>query len=419
MDWPAVAAVIVTIAALASFVNARWLRIPSTIGPMAITLAVSLALVLVARFTAVDVRKPFEFVLGIDFRTLLLSGLLPFVFFAGALNVKRDLLREQAPAVAALVLVGVAISATLVGALLWEAAQALGMSLTFPQALLFGALIAPTDPVAVLGILRDAKTPRALEGIMSGEALLNDGVGVVLFLALFGVAVEGEPASLAAIGGDFLREAVGGVAFGLALGGLGYLALRAVDDYPVEILITLAIAAGGYTAANAIGVSGPLATVAAGLVIGGVGRRAGMSERTRTKLDSFWHSIDEMLNVVVFMLVGLEMMVVAVDMRHLALGAVAIPVVLLARWVSVALPLAAIGARRRFPRGTSRLLAWAGLRGAISIALALSLPAGALRDTLLTATYLVVLFSVLVQGLTLGRVARHLAPSSAPQSPRS
>jgi CPA1 family monovalent cation:H+ antiporter len=402
-------AALLTLAALASYTNHRFLRLPATIGMMAIALAASFVLLLVAEHTALDVESTLGEIRRIDFRAVVLDGMLPYLLFAGALHVDLRRMKDHRLAVALLATLGVAVSTLVAGALLWAAASAMSIPLTFAQGLLFGALIAPTDPIAVLGILRSAKAPAAIEALMAGESLFNDGVGVVLFLALFGVVIEGGSASAGSIGLDLLREAGGGIAFGVAAGWLGCWLLKAVDDYPVEIFLTLALAGASYAGANALHLSGPLTAVAAGMMIASTGREHGMSDRTQEHLDVFWEVVDEMLNAVLFVLVGMEMVVVARDAPLLVLGAAAIVAVLAARWLSVAGVLVAMGGLQRFPRGTLTILTWGGLRGAISIALALSLPWGPLRETLLTATYVVVAFSVLVQGLTLARVTRSSA----------
>lgn len=399
-------ALTISLAAFATFVNHRFLHLPPTIALMAMALAGSLVVLALLRFTSLDAGSVVALVGGIDFRTVLLDGILPFLLFAGALHVDMRRLRDQRLAIVLLATVGVLIAAGVCGALVWAAANALDAPLTFAQALLFGALIAPTDPIAVIGILRSAKAPESLEALMSGESLVNDGVGVVLFVALVGIVVGGEPVSATRIAGEFAIEAIGGVAFGLLVGWVGYLLLREVDDYPVEIFVTLALAAGSYAAANAMHMSGALAVVAAGLVVASVGRQHGMSEVTRGQLDSFWEIVDEMLNAILFMLVGLEILIVALDYRYLGLALTAIGAVLVSRWVSVGMVLQATGGAKRYARGTLSVLTWGGLRGAISIALVLSLPSGELRATLLTMTYAVVVFSLLVQGLTLGKLVR-------------
>ena len=396
-------AVLITAAAIASFVNYRFLRLPSAIGLMAIALVFSITLILAVTFTNFDVRKGFSFIVSIDFSNLLLHGMLPFLLFAGALHVDLHRLRNQVWPVAILPTLGVAIATLVIGTLLWWCARLFNLPLTWMQGLLFGALIAPTDPIAVLGILKQARAPKSLEAMIAGESLFNDGVGVVAFLTILASVTSGTPPHAGHVITFLLVEAAGGIAFGAIVGWAGYRLLRKVDDYPVEIFLTLGVAAGGYALAEAIGVSAPIAIVAAGLVIGGIGRRSGMSQTTREHLNAFWEVVDEMLNAVLFLLVGLEL-VVAIDLRYLGIGALAVVIVLVGRYVSVALPMLFIRRVSHVPDGAVRILTWGGLRGAISLALAMSLPAGDARGLLLTSTYVVVAFSILVQGLTLRRV---------------
>ena len=403
MTLARIVAALVTAAALASYLNYRFIRLPPAIGPMAIALVFSIGLVLAGAFTPLDVEQSFAFIARIDFSGLLLHGMLPFLLFAGALQVDVHALRSEAWTVSVLPTIGVVLATVVIGTLLWLAAAWLGLALDWTEGLLFGALIAPTDPIAVLGILRKARVPRSLEAMIAGESLFNDGIGVVAFLALLEAVETGAPPTPVHIAVFLLAEAVGGIAFGVVLGFIGYRLLRTIDDHPVEIFLTLGFASGGYALAEAIGVSAPLAIVAAGLFIGSVGRRAGMSTTTRRHLDAFWEVLDEMLNAVLFLLVGLEL-VVAIDLRYLGLAALAVVIVLVGRAASVAVPLYALRRVASAPRGAVAVLTWGGLRGAISLALAMSLPAGHARDVVLTVTYVVVAFSILVQGLTLHRV---------------
>jgi CPA1 family monovalent cation:H+ antiporter len=406
LNWAAVLATTLTLAALATYINHRYLRQPPTIALMGMALCGSLVLLVMMEWTPLDVTPLVQNARDVDFRAVLMDGMLPFLLFAGALHVDFNRMRQQEGAIAALATVGVLAAAFATGGLLWGAARLLQVPLDFAQALLFGALIAPTDPIAVIALLRSARASPELEALMSGESLLNDGVGIVLFTALLGIAVGGQEASVGAFALGFVVEGVGGAVLGMLVGGAGFMLLRTVDDYPVEIFLTLGIASSSYALADAFHVSGPIATVAAGLVVGTVGRRYGMSKVTQSHLDPFWAFVDEVLNAVLFMFIGLAILVVAFDYSHLGLALAAIAAVLAARWATVASILGALGGSRRFGKGTVTVLTWGGLRGGISIALVLSLPIGELRSTLLTATYAVVVFSLLVQGLTLQRVAR-------------
>ena len=296
----------------------------------------------------------------------------------------------------------------MVGGVGWLLFTLLGLDIPFLYCLLFGALISPTDPIAVLGILKTAGAPRALELKITGESLFNDGVAVVLFMVLFEIAIGGEQVTLGGALHLFVKEAVGGLLFGLASGGLAYLMLRNVDNYQVEVLITLAVASGAYALAEHLHISAPITVVVAGLLIGNQGRRHAMSDKTRGHLDDFWELTDEILNAVLFVMIGLEVLVISIEGQTLIAGLLAIPLVLIARVISVGAPVAWMRRFRSFSTGAITILTWGALRGGISVALALSLPESEVRDVLLTVTYIVVVFSILVQGLTLGAVVERV-----------
>jgi CPA1 family monovalent cation:H+ antiporter len=410
-------AVLLVLAAVLGYLNHRLLRLPTTVGLMALTLLASLAVVAAGLVFPALERHAATFVHRIDFNQTVLQGLLGFLLFAGALHIDLNDLARQKVVITLLATLGVVLSTLIVGVLTWCLLAVLGITIPPVWCLLFGALISPTDPIAVLSLLRQVGAPKPLEVTIAGESLFNDGVGVVVFLGVLGVATGEHGLDPGHLAGLFLREAVGGAVFGLAIGYLAYRLLRPVDNYQVEILLSLALVAGGYALANALHLSGPIAMVVAGLLIGNHGRSFAMSPTTVEHLDSFWELIDEVLNAVLFVLLGLEVLAVTFTGRHLAAGLLAIPVVLLARLVSVGLPIWLLRRRRPVDRCTVRVLTWGGLRGAISVALALSLPrelAGVAlpqRDVILVITYVVVVFSILVQGLTIGPLARRwLAP---------
>jgi CPA1 family monovalent cation:H+ antiporter len=395
---------LIALAALVSYLNHRYVRLPSTIGLMAITLLGSLALAALGRAGVLDVGDAAAFVASIDFKAVLLHGMLGFLLFAGALHVDVQALRGASVAVAVLATVGVVAATFIIGGLFWIGVQWLGYQVTPLQALLFGALISPTDPIAVLGIIRQAGADRQLEAEITGESLFNDGIGVVVFLTILGTTTGQAPAGVGSVALFLLQEAAGGALTGLVLGWITYRMLASVDAYKVEVLLTLGAVAGGYALADAIGVSGPIAMVIAGLIVGSRGRAKAMSEITRQNVDTFWELVDEILNAILFMLVGLEVLRLQLDAAHLLVGALAIAVTLTGRLASVGLPIFAMRRlRRTFGFGTVSLLTWGGLRGGLSIAMALSLPPQQARGLILTATYMVVIFSVLVQGLTFGR----------------
>lgn len=419
------AALLISLAALFGYLNHRLLRLPQTIGVMSLALIASLALLIFGAASPAEsgVLSALQGLFRqVDLRHLVLDVLLGFLLFAGALHVNLDDLLDRRLAITSFATVSLLLSTALVGTATFLLLRALGLPLGFLHCLLFGALISPTDPVAVLGVMRRAGAPRSLEAKVIGESLFNDGLGVVIFLTLLSLApVHQEAAAVhaggAGIGGValfLLREAGGGLAFGLAAGTLGYLVLRTLDDHRLEVLITLALAAGGYALAAALHLSAPLAMVVIGLLIGNHGRRLAMSAATREHLDTFWELVDEILNAVLFLLIGLELLLLPLpgpwSVAGLAAALLAVPVVLASRWVGIGLPVSLLRlAGRAFSPRAVRVITWAGLRGGISVALALSLPSGEERALLLLMTYVVVVFSILVQGLTLGRVIRNAA----------
>jgi len=406
---------LLTLAAVFSYVNVRFLTLPRTTALMLMSLAVSAVLYALARAHVPLAEGVEALVAAIPFRQLLLDGLLGLLLFAGALHVDLGDLLEHKGSIATFALLGTLGSTAAVGAMLMGVSHLMGLGLGWLDCLLFGALISPTDPIAVLGILKRIKVPKSLKTQIAGESLFNDGVGVVVFIALLDIASGGQagPGSIAA---TFAVEALGGIALGLVLGYGAYRMLKTVDDYRVEVLITFALVTGGYALAGAIGTSGPLAMVAAGLLIGNQGRRLAMSDRTRENLDTFWELIDEILNAVLFVLIGMEVLVLTFSGRHILAGAIAVPMVLLARFVTIGLPVTVLRRWTRFAPHAVRILTWGGLRGGISVALALSLPDAtarqkATRMTLLAVTYFVVAFSIIVQGLTVGKLVRRAVRS--------
>ncbi len=405
-------ALLLTFAALAAYCNHTILRLPRTIGLMVIALTFSLVFVVLGGLGVLDLGEATAFVQSIDFSETLLHGMLAFLLFAGALHVDLDALRNQALPVTVLSTVGVVIATGLTGVMIWAVAQWMGIALPFIYALLFGALISPTDPIAVLGILRSVGAPKSLETKIAGESLFNDGVGVVVFLTILEVAVGRQDPDAGRIAVFLLREAVGGALLGVLLGWVFYRLLKSVDVYQVEVLLTLALAAGGYSLAEAIHVSAPIAIVVAGLFIGNHGRAFAMSETTREHLDMFWELVDEILNAVLFVIIGLEFLAIRLDSAYIVIAGSAILVVLAARYLSVGALVSAMRFSRTFSKGVTEILTWGGLRGGISVALALSIPQVPERQLILAATYVVVIFSVLVQGLTIGKViaARTLPP---------
>jgi CPA1 family monovalent cation:H+ antiporter len=401
-----IAAICLVVTALLMYVNHRWVRLPTTIGVMVISMAISLVIVVLDLLGLDSGVRAYEEALlrAIDFSDVLMQGMLSFLLFAGAMHIDLQALRRYRWQVASLAVVGTVLSTVLVGFAMWWVLPLTGVHLPLIYCLLFGALISPTDPIAVMGILKSAGAPKNLELVIAGESLFNDGVGVVLFSLLLGVLASGGTPTLAAASTLLLREAGGGLALGAVLGYVTFRMLKSIDQYHVEVLLTLAAVIGGYSLASHLHVSGPLAMVVAGLMIGNGGRADAMSDITRRYVDMFWELIDEILNAVLFVLLGMEVLMIAFSVPLLIAGGAAVVVTLLARAATVGLPVEAAAGLFRLPAGASRVLVWGGLRGGISVALAISLPASPARDVVLTLTYCVVVFSILVQGLSVGKV---------------
>jgi len=409
-----IAAILTGVAAASGYINHRVLRLPATTGTLAIALASSLAL-LAADHVFPQLKlatAAAAFLNEIDFNETLMHGMLSFLLFAGALHVDLQGLLANKWTIGILATIGVLLSTAIVGLLMWWLFRLIGLSVPFLVCLTFGALISPTDPIAVMGLLKELKAPQNLEAQIAGESLFNDGVGVVVFFAVLSVAglsAAEHDVSTGAAGlvTFFAREVGGGVALGAALGYAGYRALKSINDRALELLITLALAMFLDSLSFWVHVSGPIAVVIAGLLIGNPGRKFAMSERTREHVDAFWSMIDEILNALLFLLLGLQVFAVPAGTHVMGAALLAIPITLLARLLSVAAPVAAMSVGGGFVRGIIPILTWSGLRGGISVAMALSLPRFPARDLILACTYAVVVFSILVQGLTVRRVLMH------------
>ncbi len=408
-----IAAVCLVVTALLAYLNHRFVGLPTSIGVMAAALALSLLLLGLDAGGIATGLQDYEASLlrSIDFSSVLMQGMLSLLLFAGALHIDLSELRAYRWQIGGLAMVGTLLSTLVVGLLLWWLLPWLGLPLPLIYCLLFGALISPTDPIAVMGILKSAGAPKSLELVISGESLFNDGVGVVVFSLLLGMLASGEVPTLAHGAELLLHEAGGGLLFGLALGYVTFRLLRSIDHYQIEVLITLAAVMGGYALASKLHLSGPLAMVVVGLMIGNDGRALAMSDTTRMHLDLFWELLDEILNAVLFVLIGMEFTVIRFADGIFTAAAAAIAVTLFARWLTVGLPAGLWRKALGLPAGAWQVLTWGGLRGGISVALALSLPAGPERETLLTLTYCVVVWSILGQGLTIGRVVRRAIPA--------
>lgn len=404
MSFFEIVSLLLCLAAVFSYINYKYIKLPTTIGIMLLSLLFSLILLLFGEFGFSLDEQATELVKSIDFNEALLHGMLSFLLFAGALHVNLNDLREQKWVIGTLATVGVISSTFIIGTVMYYILGWLGIPVAYIYCLVFGALISPTDPIAVMGILKLVGAPKTLETKIAGESLFNDGVGVVVFLVLLGIATGGDDMSASHVVELFAVEALGGVFFGLGLGFLGFFMLKGVDNYQVEALITLALVSGGYAFAESIHISAPIAIVVAGLFIGNQGRTLAMSDNTRERLDDFWELIDEILNAILFLLIGVELLILTFTNQFMLAGLLAIPVVLLARFICVGIPIKIMSKFRTFSPYATTILTWGGLRGGISVALALSIPAGPAREPLLVITYFIVVFSILVQGLTIKKV---------------
>ena len=411
MDIYLIITVLVILAAAFGYINVRFLELPNTIGLMLISIFFTLVILGISLFDDTLLNAEKYVLTQIDFRTVLLDIMLSFLLFAGALHTNFEKLKVQRWPVLSFATGGVLISTFLVGTGLYFILQLLGLQVDYIYSLLFGALISPTDPIAVLGILKKVGIPKKLETKIVGESLFNDGVGVVVFLTIFNIASMGNADSGALeVFKLFGQEVVGGILLGLLIGWITYRLMRTIDDYDIEVILTLAAVMGGNAAAQLIHVSAPLAMVAAGLLVGNqTVRNSAMSEVTENYVDKFWELTDILLNTLLFVLIGMEMVVLTFDVEYIIAGVIAIPLVLVCRYLSLFVPIKIFQKKMQFVPNTHLIMTWGGLRGGISIALALGLTEGMYRDLFLVITYIVVVFSIVVQGLTVGKLVKKQA----------
>ena len=404
-----ISAIFLSITALLAYINHRFIGLPTTIGVMVISLLVSIVAIFLG-FLGFDELIDYEVSLldQLNFTHVLLDGMLSMLLFAGALHVNVSDLRRYKLPIGILACVGTLISTVIIAAALYVVVPLLGFNLSFIWCLLFGALISPTDPIAVMGILRSAGAPKSIETVIAGESLFNDGIGVVIFALLLGILTSGDMPTTYSVAHTLVVEAGGGIIFGLILGAaLNYL-LKAIDSYQEEVLLTLAGVIGGYALASHWHLSGPLAMVMVGLMVGNHGRNLAMSDKTRHYVDLFWELIDEILNAILFVLIGLEVVMIVYSANLLVASVLTILIALCARLIVVGLTTTIFNKQLELPSSAWKVLTWGGLRGGISVALVLQLPDGAQRNILLALTYAVVVFSILVQGLSVGKVAKSI-----------
>lgn len=406
--------IIIGIAAIFSYINHKFLKLPMTIGLMIMSLVFAGIMIIIGKFDKEVMMETCEVVTTLDFRLLLMDVMLSFLLFAGALHVNAKLLKKERASVMIFATIGVLISTFIVGFLTQWILGFMGFDVPLTYTLLFGALISPTDPIAVLAILKSAKAPKSLETKISGESLFNDGVGVVVFLSILMVHENGfanfEIGETLKLLGE---EALGGMIFGGVLGYFGYRILKSIDDAPrIEVLITIAITTGGYGLASFLHVSGPIAMVVAGLIVGNKLIAIKGASNSSNQVSEFWEMLDEILNAVLFVLIGLEIIALPDNTDYILAGLIMIPAVLLARLISVAIPIGIMKNGDISKRKTISMLTWGGLRGGISIALALSLPPSEFRDLIILITYAIVVFSILFQGLSIGKLVKKLKLTS-------
>lgn len=406
--------ILIVLSALFGYINERFLKLPVTIGLMLIALVMSLVMVLVGNVFPELLKVPVELVRGINFSRVVMDVMLSFLLFAGALHVDVKTLAKERTPIIIFATIGVTLSTFLVGGAMYAVFALAGIEINFIYCLLFGALISPTDPIAVLAILKETNLPKQLEVKIAGESLFNDGVAVVIFLSIYAIAEKGiANVTVGEIGLLFLEETGGGLLLGLALGYVGYQLLKTIDAYMVEVIITLAMVMGGYALASYLHFSGPLAVVVAGLIMNDRARLEAMSDTTREYVDKFWEMLDEVFNAILFVLIGLEILAIDFVKDFLWTGMAAIVVVLLSRLISVGLPISLMRLKRDFVPRTITVLTWGGLRGGISVALSLSLTEAMQRDLIVSITYVVVVFSIIVQGLTMGMLVKSVNLSEA------
>ncbi|WP_435416384.1 cation:proton antiporter [Polaribacter aestuariivivens] len=410
MDYFFITTVLIVLSAAFGYINTKFLKLPTTIGLMLITIVFTLAVLVLGYFDDTLLIKERELITSIDFKTVLLDIMLSFLLFAGALHTNFQQLKIQRKPVLIFATLGTLVSTFLAGIFVFYLLKMIQLDVDFIYCLLFGALISPTDPIAVLGIMKKVGAPKNLETKIVGESLFNDGVGVVVFLTIYQIAKGGTEISATHIAELFLVEVIGGIILGLVIGWITYRLLKSIDEYDTEVIITLAAVMGGTLIAQKLHVSAPLAMVTAGLIVGtDTVRKSSMSEVTEQYVDKFWELIDVLLNTILFVMIGMEILVLTLNATYILAGFIAIPLLLLARYISLLLPIKIYAKKLGFVPKTNLIMTWGGLRGGISIALALSLTQNMERDLFLVITYIIVVFSILVQGLTVGKLIKKYA----------
>jgi len=411
MDFYTTTAILMTAAIAIAYINLRFIGMPMTIAVMFSALLISGILLIADHFGFHALEHRVESVAShIDFHKFLIDGILSYLLFAGGLSIHIDHLKNKKWEIGILASLGTVASAFIVGTVIYYLLETLGVKLDYIYCLLFGALISPTDPIAVLALFKALKAPKESSILLEGESLFNDGVGIVIFITIYQVAFHGVPPTVSSVGLLFLKQAIGGIAYGYIVGWIVIQLLKPIYDEHMPVLLTLIVTTGAYTLAEKLGVSGPLAMVVAGIVIGNIGQKKYLSEKQSAYLENFWSILDEILNAVLFLMIGFELLILNVSKLQLIIGLLAIPLVLIIRFLTVALPMAVLKRKHADYWPTVHLLTWGGLRGGLAVALALALPPGEYRSIILTMTYSIVIFAIVVQGMTVKPLIKRVMP---------
>ncbi|MFL5762694.1 MAG: cation:proton antiporter [Bacteroidia bacterium] len=412
MDLLLLISILVVLCAVFSYLNIRFLKLPPAIGLMLISLVCSILVIVESKISNTFYHQIESMVKSINFSQALLNVMLGFLLFAGSLHVNTNDLKKQKVAVLSFSTISVALSIFFFGSLIWCVFKVFNYPVDYIYCLWFGSLVSPTDPIAVIGILRKSNMPREIGATINGESLFNDGIGIVFFVTIRQVIDLGfENLSAFDVLFLFAREVVGGIGLGLVLGYGAHYLIRKIDHYQTEVLISLALVMGSGLLAQYLHVSGPLAVIVIGLLLGNKVSKTAMSETTLDYHSKFWELIDDFLNAILFVLIGLQIVIISFNWIYISIGILAIIFLLISRYLSLSIPILFLKDKKLFNARTAILMTWGGLRGGLSVALTLSLPDSPYKNAIVSITYIIVIFSILVQGLTTGKLAERIYKS--------